>query len=158
MPLIFLVRHAHAVTEEENPLRPLSARGHDECRRLVAFFQKNRAFTPSEFWHSSLLRACETAELLLPIVPLAALRETVGLCPEDSPAKIAARIATLAPTQILAIVGHEPQLSALATLLITGRSGHAAFALEKGAVLALSSTDNHAWDVRWQITPSLLPA
>ena len=158
MPFIFLVRHAHAVTEEENPLRPLSARGRDECRRLVAFFQNNRAFTPSEFWHSPLVRARETAELLRPIVPTAALRETTGLRPEDSPAKMAARLATLAPTQMLAIVGHEPQLSALAPLLISGRSGHAAFAVDKGAVLALASIDNHTWDVQWHITPSLLPA
>ena len=158
MPLVFIVRHAHAVTEEENPLRPLSARGRDECHRLVAFFQKNRAFTPAEFWHSPLARARETAELLRPLAPAAALRETNGLRPEDSPAKIAARLATLAPTQMLAIVGHEPQLSALATLLISGRSGHAAFALDKGAVLALSSVDNHAWDVHWHVTPSILPA
>jgi phosphohistidine phosphatase len=157
MSLIFLVRHAHAVSEEENPLRPLSVRGHDECRRLVAFFQNNRAFTPAEFWHSPLLRAYETADRLSALAPFAALRETAGLLPEDDPAKIAARIATVAPTQMLALVGHEPHLSALATLLVTGRSGHAAFTLEKGAVLALVSVDNHTWDVRWQIAPSLLP-
>jgi phosphohistidine phosphatase len=158
MPLVFLVRHAHAVTEEENPLRPLSARGRDECRRLAAFFQNNRAFTPAEFWHSPLMRAHETADLLRPLAPLAPLRETAGLLPEDDPARIARRIATLAPTHMLAVVGHEPHLSGLATLLITGRSGHTAFTLEKGAILALASADNHTWDVRWQITPALLPS
>jgi phosphohistidine phosphatase len=158
MPVIYIVRHAHAVTEEENPLRPLSTRGHDECRRLVAFLQNNRAFTPAEIWHSPLARARETAERLRPLVPLAALRETLGLLPEDKPEKMAARIATLAPTLILAIIGHEPHLSALATLLVTGRSGHAAFALEKGAILCLASSDNHTWSVRWHIAPPILPA
>ena len=159
MPVIYLVRHAHAVTEEENPLRPLSAQGVDECRRLAAFFQSNRAFTPAEIWHSPLARARETAERLRPVVPLAALRETLALRPEDKPEKMAARIATLAPTLMLAIVGHEPHLSALATLLVSGRSGLAtAFVFEKGAVLALSSVDGATWAVRWHVAPSLLPS
>ncbi len=157
MPVLYLVRHAHAVTEEENSLRPLSARGHDECRRLVSFFQKNRAFTPAEFWYSPLARARETAALLHPLAPHAALRETLGLLPEDRPEKMAARLATLAPTLMLAIVGHEPHLSALATLLITGRSGLTAFDLEKAAILCLASEDNHTWSVRWHIAPSILP-
>ena len=158
MPVVYLVRHAHAVTEEENPLRPLSARGHDECRRLVAFFQNNRSFTPAEFWHSPLIRAHETAQHLRTLAPHAALRETLGLQPEDRPEKMAARLATLAPTLMLALVGHEPHLSALATLLVTGRSGHAAFALEKGAILCLASEDNHTWAARWHLAPSLLPS
>jgi phosphohistidine phosphatase len=158
MPLVFLVRHAHAVTEEENPLRPLSPRGHEECRRLVDFFHKNHAFAPSEFWHSPLARARETAELLRPIAPHATLRDTSGLLPEDTPTEIANRLVTLAPTQTLAIVGHEPHLSALATLLITGHSSHSVFTLEKGAVLALASSNPRTWDVRWHLTPSLLPA
>lgn len=158
MPVIYLVRHAHAVTEEENPLRPLSGRGHNECRQLAAFLQNNRAFTPAEFWHSPLVRARETAERLHLLAPHAALRETLGLLPEDRPEKMAARLATLAPTLMLAIVGHEPHLSALATLLVTGRSGHAAFDMEKGAILCLASSDNHTWATRWHITPSILPA
>jgi phosphohistidine phosphatase len=156
MPFLYLVRHAHAVSAEENPARPLSAEGRDECRRLVAFFKTNAAFTPAEFWHSPLVRARETAALLRPLTPAAPLRETAELLPENQPAKIASRLATLAPTLALAIVGHEPHLSALATLLVSGRSVHPAFALEKGAVLALASRDNHTWAVRWQVTPSLL--
>ncbi len=158
MPVIYLVRHAHAVAHEENPVRPLSARGRDQCRRLVTFFTVNRAFTPAEIWHSPLARARETAQLISAAGPQPVLRETLGLLPEDPPEKIAGRFATLAPTQMLAIVGHEPQLSAVATLLITGRSGIAAFAFEKGATLCLTSSDNLAWSVHWKITPSLLPA
>jgi phosphohistidine phosphatase len=78
--------------------------------------------------------------------------------PEDKPEKMAARLATLAPTLMLAIVGHEPHLSALATLLVSGRSGHTAFVLEKGAVLCLSSSDSQTWAVRWHIAPPILPA
>jgi Phosphohistidine phosphatase SixA len=158
MPVIYLVRHAHAVASEENPVRPLSPRGRAECQRLVAFFTGNRAFTPAEIWHSPLVRARETAELLSAAAPKPVLRETLGLLPEDPPEKIAARFATLAPTQMLAVVGHEPQLSAMATLLVTGRSGIAAFAFEKGATLCLTSSDNFAWAVHWKVAPSILPA
>lgn len=162
--LLFLVRHAHAVAGEQDAARPLSPRGIEDTRKLAAFFQQNGVFAPVQLWHSPLRRARETAELLVRELKLeGVLMETVGLQPEDDPAEIAERVSKFSGTDSVAIVGHEPHLSALATMLIRGKSLPVAFELKKGGVIALERIDEvhkktglPRWVVRWQISPRLL--
>ena len=164
---LHLVRHAHAVGEDENPSRPLSARGRADLARLARLFAGNGCFGPAQIWHSPLLRARETAdELLRRLAPDAVLVEIPGLLPEDDPRELAERLA-LHPTDRgdLALVGHEPHLSALASLLVRGKKAPALFALKKGAVLTLEPTRREhkktgfaRWRVCWQFSPELLPA
>ena len=165
MPVIVhLIRHAHAVSDEENLLRPLSPRGHDECRRVAAFLKNNDAFAPAVWWHSPLVRARETATALHhALTPRAQISETPGLLPEDNPAVITARLLTLPPHTRLALVGHEPYLSTLACLLVFGRPDLPAFDLKKAAIITLERADSPfggpaAWSVLWHLTPGLLPA
>ncbi len=163
--LLHLVRHAHALDEAENPLRPLSPRGLAQTRRLAAFLRGNPAFRPAQLWHSPLQRSAETAALLLAELHLdAILVETPGLLPEDDPEPLARRIETHAADIPVALVGHEPHLGALATLLVRGKPHSTSFHLKKSAVLALeASGDTHKksgrprWKVRWQLSPELLP-
>ena len=165
MPTVYIVRHAHAVPETADPARPLSAAGHDECQRLVSFLKPLRLFTPTQFWHSPLARAKETAVLLRDgLAPSSALLENHALLPEHDPREIASRLDHLPPTACVAAAGHEPHLSALATLLFGGSPTHPAFVFEKGAILALQRDDavsigkTGRWQVLWQIDPTLLPA
>ena len=161
---VFLVRHAHAVSEEQNAARPLSERGQSEVRRLAAFFRTNGAFAPGQIWHSPLLRARETAERLSADLELeAALVETADLRPEDEPEEIARRLSALSLPSSLAIVGHEPHLSALASLLVRGRIKPALVDMKKGAVLALRRTEDvhkktgePRWEICWMVVPGLL--
>jgi len=163
MPL-YLVRHAHAVSEEDNPQRPLSDRGRTQVRTLAAWLRRNGLFTPAQVWHSPLARARETAELLL--IGLAsepALVETSSLRPEDNPQEMASRLNTITSAINVALVGHEPHLSALATLLIRGKPAAPIFDLKKGAVLVLERTKSlhpktglPRWCASWHITPELL--
>jgi len=165
MPVVVhLVRHAHAVSDEENPLRPLSPRGHDECRRVAAFLKGNDAFAPSFWWYSSLVRARETASALhAALTPRAQISETPDLLPEDSPARIVARLRTLPAHTCLALVGHEPHLSTLASILACDRTALPVFALKKAAIITLERDDasfsgRSSWTVLWHLTPSLIPA
>jgi phosphohistidine phosphatase len=163
MPL-YLVRHAHAVTKEEDPRRPLSERGRAQVRSLATFFRGNNLFTPAHVWHSPLIRSRETAELLLVgLASEAALVEAPGLQPEDTPEEIATRINAITSAVNVAIVGHQPQLGALATRLVRGKDGPELFDFKKGAVLALDrttgahkTTGQPRWLVSWLITPDLL--
>lgn len=163
--LLYLVRHAHAVTEEEDPSRPLSLRGADYTRRLAEFFKSNGAFTPAQVWHSPLRRARETAEILTRGLELeAGLVETPGLTPDDDPDDTVKRLASLMSTKALAIVGHEPHLSTLATLLVRGKARPELLEFKKGAVLALERTDeihrksgDPRWIILWHVSPALLP-
>lgn len=165
--LLHLMRHAHAVTAEENPSRPLSARGRADAARLARFFAGNGCFRPDQLWHSPLRRARETADELLARLALdAAVVETPGLLPEDDPQELAERL-QLYPKDRgdLALVGHEPHLSVLASLLVRGRSSPALFTMKKAAVITLELTGSahkksgfSRWRVRWQVSPELLPA
>lgn len=163
---LFIVRHAHAVVDEVNPIRPLSGRGREQMLQLAAFLRPTAAFRPAQYWHSPLARASETAQLLAGAIdPEALLVETDGLLPDDDPAAMAWRLGNYPATHDLALVGHEPHLSALATLLIRDKFRPPVVSLRKGAVLALERTERRhrksdlpRWTIRWHFSPELLPA
>ncbi len=107
-----------------------------------------------QFWHSPLVRARDTAEGLVDQLRLRApLVEVADLAPNHDPVLIAARLRKCRHS--VAIVGHEPHLSALASLLVAGAAEPAVFELRKCAVLALER-EGSRWIVRWQLTPELL--
>jgi phosphohistidine phosphatase len=165
--LLHLVRHAHALAEKEDPARPLSQRGRGEVARLARFLGACGVFSPAHIWHSPLARSRQTADdLAARLLLIDALRvEIPGLLPEDDPHEIAERL-HLHPMDRgdIAIVGHEPHLSTLASLLVRGKARPDLFTLKKCALLTLELTDaahkktGHArWRVRWHISPELLP-
>jgi phosphohistidine phosphatase len=152
--MLYLVRHAHALDAEEDSLRPLSDRGRKQVKALSRFLQANGMFQPEDIWHSALVRARETAQLLAQQLKLSApLHEMPDLRPEDDPHATARRIKQA--QRPLAIVGHEPHLSALASLLVVGAMEPPAFVFKKSAVLALEPGGEH-WMVRWHLSPELL--
>ncbi len=163
---LYLVRHAHAVTPEENPIRPLSEVGRAATARLGAFLRTTGTFAPTQLWHSPLERSRETTRGLVAALGAEIMEvETDDLLPEDDPALIAGRLAAYPVTHDLGLVGHEPHLSALATLLVRGKTTPTAFVMRKGAVLALERTDRlhrktglPRWRVRWHLSPELLKA
>jgi phosphohistidine phosphatase len=151
---LYLVRHAHAVTAEENPARPLSDRGREQVDQLVKYFRQSGTFNPDEIWCSSLVRSRETASLLAVGLNLqVSLLECPDLEPEADPRRALTRIA--GATRNLAMVGHEPHLGMLAAQLLDGSRPLAPFIFKKGAVLALEGHAG-AWAVRWQISPDTL--
>lgn len=151
---VFLIRHAHAVDAADDAVRPLSTKGRAQVRALAKFLRGNEAFAPEEIWHSPLVRSRETAVLLAKHLKLdAPLKLTPGLEPEDDPRAAAKKIA--AARNAIAMVGHEPQLSAVASLLVAGRAEPVAFAMKKCAVLALER-DGPNWIVRWHVSPEVI--
>jgi phosphohistidine phosphatase len=153
-PRLWLVRHAHALDGADDAARPLSPKGRAQVRRLAGFLRASGAFAPEEIWHSGLLRANETAELLVQRLELAVpLREKSGLAPADDPAVIARRLEH--GSFSLAVVGHEPHLSALASLLVAGEAEPPVVEMKKCSVLALERTAGR-WIVRWLVSPVLL--
>lgn len=113
---LVLVRHASAAPGEaggRDDLRPLLPRGRREARELARGL-KRAGLRFELLRHSPLLRALETAELLVKLVdgetrvdPL--LADTPG--PE--------LVASLAGERV-ALVGHQPYLGELASLLVCG--------------------------------------
>ncbi len=155
--MLYLIRHAHAVDSEDDDSRELSSAGRAQVRRLASFLLPTGQVTPDEIWHSPLARAAQTAALLAECLKLDVPRKKVaGLRSEDDPAVIAGR---LPPSLSIALVGHEPHLGCLASLLVTGDVFPPAFSMGKCAILALErirETNPGGWAVRWHIGPELL--
>lgn len=156
--MLYLIRHADADDAAKDELRPLSHRGHGQVARLAKFLHGSGSMAADEIWHSTLLRARETAERLAEGARLKApLKEVRGLAPEDAPGLFAQRLVGL--EQDLVVVGHNPHLTVLASLLVRGDKGGAAIHFPKCAALALDCMgEGHAgeWTVCWHVVPDLL--
>lgn len=153
-PLLYLIRHAHALDDADDAARTLSSRGRAEVMRLARWLQPSAAFEPAKVWYSPLVRARETAELLLGELGLAVRStERAELDPDADPGLAAKAIA--GETKPLALFGHEPHLSALASLLVAGTARPVVFTFRKATVLALEPVGRSRWSVRWQLSPDL---
>ena len=151
---VYLIRHAHALDGDDDAARPLSRRGKEQIQQMATFLRRCAILEAREFWHSPLVRARETAHLLVRKMGVRVkLREVAGLEPFANPALMARRL--LKRRKSLALVGHEPQLSALASLLLESASKAPVVVLKKCAVLALERTKGR-WAIRWLVSPDLL--
>lgn len=151
---IYLIRHAHAEDGTPDAARPLSGKGRRQIRKVGRFLKEAGGLEAEEIWHSPLARARETAQGLHKSLRLKAkLALKSGLRPDDDPQAIAQRLRQV--EYPVAVVGHDPNLSALASLLVAGRSLPLRFTLKKCAVLRLDRSGN-GWVVRWQISPEII--
>jgi phosphohistidine phosphatase len=155
--LLFLVRHADALDSDEDAVRPLSPKGREQVERMAKFLRASHAFRVDEIWHSPLIRARQTAKLLSEGLGLRVpLSEVAGLEPNHDAEATATKLRSVDVS--LAVVGHEPHLSALASILVAGEI-QPFFVMRKGAVLALERAgagETSRWFVRWHVSPDLL--
>jgi len=150
--MIYLIRHADAVSADEDPERPLSEKGRRQVGEVCEILRRGPGFKPAEIWHSPLARSRETAELLARGLGLSApIVLKPGLEPEDDPGKIADGLA--AEDRDIALVGHEPHLGSLAALMIegAGRAGEC-IPFRKAGVMALLRKGRR-WRPEWLARP-----
>jgi phosphohistidine phosphatase len=151
---IYLIRHAHAEDGDPDALRELSRKGRRQARIVGRFLREREMLDAREFWHSPFRRARETAEILAKhLKSEVRLVETGALKPQDHPQLIARRLRQL--QRPIAVVGHDPHLSALASLLVAGEAEPPHFVLKKCAVVRLDRCGT-GWSVRWQISPEVV--
>jgi phosphohistidine phosphatase len=132
---LLLVRHAiaePAAPGQQDFDRPLSERGIERFGQCVAALGR-LDLRIDALLHSPLVRAVQTADLMAPL--LAGRREETDLlAAPPSRALLDALDAERA-----ALVGHEPWMSDLFCLMLTGSTDDAVrFAMKKGAVAWLS--------------------
>ncbi len=151
---IYLIRHAHADDGVDDALRPLRKKGLRQIRDMGRFLRESGAMDANVFWHSPLIRAAETANRLAKRLKSSVkLVQVGGLRPQDDPDVIARKLGDLhAP---VAVIGHDPHLSALASLLVGVEAEPPRFVLKKCGVIRLDRS-SRGWSVRWQVSPELL--
>lgn len=151
---LYLIRHAHALDGNDDALRALSPKGRRQIRALGRLLRETGAFEAEEIWHSPLRRGEETALLLAKRLKSEARLSAVGgLRPGDAANSILKRLNDL--RHPVAVIGHEPHLSALASLLVVGKATPPRFVLKKCAALRLDRVDG-IWAVRWHVSPELV--
>ena len=136
---LYVIRHG--IAEDAGPGTP------DEARRLtpvgrtrmrgVARGMRALGVGIDVLLTSPLVRARETAEIVAEVYGNIALREVPALASGVAPAETVRALRPFARRARVAIVGHEPGLSGIASLLLTGSTEGVRIALKKGAVIAL---------------------
>jgi len=148
---IYLIRHAHAEEGANDAARALSSKGRRQITKMTGLMRRGELLDAREFWHSPLVRARQTAALLTEqLGGSLRLVETKGMEPYADPSVLARRLQKL--RQPVALVGHEPHLGALASLLVAGRDDPSILILKKGAIAALEGS-GRSWALRWLVSP-----
>jgi phosphohistidine phosphatase len=145
----YLVRHGEAVSQAVNGRRPLTPGG----RRDVEWIGRaaaERSIQPSKIFHSGLLRAQQTAEILSESLgPVAGIRELIGLRPDDDP--LIAKAELESSTVSLMLVGHLPHMSRLASFLVAGDADRELVEFAPATMVGLSY-EEYRWKIIWKLT------
>lgn len=131
---LWVVRHARAVPRSvhgRDARRPLTPRGRKEFAAVVRALRTRRVRF-DRILHSPLLRAIDTAEMLVPL-----LRGETVVCAGLARSPTPDLLCEFGGGSV-AVVGHEPWLSELVAMAVTGRADDAErFPLRKGGVVRL---------------------
>ena len=161
---IYLIRHAIAVDEgtpeyEQDSDRPLTDKGRKKMRQIAKGLRKLGV----EFdliLSSPYVRARETAEIVADVFKMKKkLAFSENLIPMAGPELLVPEINDKYSVESIALVGHEPHLSALIGSL-TSENTNIDIALKKGGVCYLAADDlhhdNHRATLEWLLTPGIL--
>jgi phosphohistidine phosphatase len=155
---LYLVQHAEAKTEKEDPARPLSDKGAKDIRKVASHLSKLNPMI-SRILYSKKLRAKQTAEILSEYMrPAEAATESDGLAPLDDPSAWVGRLKylTASVTENIVLVGHLPHLGKLASQLLCGDTEHNVISFKMGGVACLERDEKGNWSLQWMITPDVL--
>lgn len=141
MASLFLIRHGLAGEHgsyANDAERPLTREGQQKTRQVAKRLRK-LDLTFDRLLTSPLVRARQTAEILLEAGLAEQLEEVAYLAPGgDLQAWAEAwQTGTFGPIASLALVGHEPDLSTWAEILLWGQS-QGIFTLKKAGIIGLS--------------------
>jgi phosphohistidine phosphatase len=149
---LILLRHAVAVEREEWPAekefeRPLTPGGKKKLRKIVHAFSEHHE-PPARIYSSPLERCRQTAD-----IAGRALKAEVILVPELSPDGDAWNWLHLLREENLMVVGHEPDLSLLATQCLGLQ--YPVFSFKKAGMAALGGPPGQM-QLEWLLTPRWL--
>ena len=160
---VYLVRHA--IAEDRDPARwpddsrrPLTEEGAASFRRAARGLQRIVP-TVDRVLSSPYPRALQTAEILRDDAGWPAPEPREQLTAASSPDAALELLRDQGANTSVALVGHEPNLSSFASLLLTGNDTALEVELKKGGVIALdwaADPGSAAALLRWIATPRLL--
>lgn len=160
---LYMIRHAIAVEEglpeyEKDSQRPLTDKGKKKMR-LIAKGLRSLDADFDLILSSPYVRAQETAEILADVFKVKHdVVYSENLIPMGDPDLLIAEMNEKYNVNSVALVGHEPHLTALISLLVSD-SADIDMTLKKGGVCRLSTDDLHHTrkaTLEWLLTPGIL--
>lgn len=158
---LYLVRHGLAMTQSEDPKRPLSDDGKKDVARMASFLGRARVRV-TRVVHSEILRAQQTALALSAVIgPGKIAEEMRDLKPSSRLDALVDAAATW--TDDTMVVGHDPFMSRVTSFLTCGDPDAGVVAFDPGTVACLERdpimTDKGGhWTLLWHMSPVLLGA
>jgi len=158
MNRLYLLRHGIAVPpgtpDFPDDERPLTSEGEKGVRR-VARGLRRLGFKLDRIVTSPLPRAFRTAEIVADVLKVTDLLETAdALRAESDAASIRDWLNSRTEARLM-LVGHNPSLTDLVSLLITGNQTPALCELRKGGVAALCTNAEGGIRLYWLARPSI---
>lgn len=162
---ILLLRHGIAVEPgtpgyERDSERPLTPEGRRKVRLIAKALARLRII-PDVIFTSPLVRAHQTAEIVATVLRLKKrLHFSVHLASGGDAKRLVAEVNKLhGDAESVMLVGHEPDMSLLISLLLTGNPAGAAIELRKGGIGVLEVETLRAGKcatLLWLAPPKLL--
>jgi phosphohistidine phosphatase len=152
--VVYLVQHAEAKPEAEDPQRDLTAKGQMDIES-VAHHMKRLNVQVRQIFHSGKTRAQTTAEVMARhLNPPRGISEAPGLAPLDPPEIWYERLAQM--DEDILLVGHLPHLGSLAALLLSGDKDRNVINFQMGSAVRLRRVAADQWAVDWMIPPDTI--
>jgi phosphohistidine phosphatase len=163
---LLIIRHGIAMAQEEfassgqpDDMRPLTTRGMKKMKRAARGL-RTEVESLDHVATSPLTRAVQTAEIVTDVFGVDEAEVTASLVPGVAFEDFETWIAAHANQEVIAVIGHEPHLSSLATWLLTG-SGDSRLNLGKGGACLIefrAEPRRNAGMLLWLLTPRQLRA
>lgn len=149
---VYLVQHAEAMSEEQDPERPLNELGREHTGWTASLAAK-LGVEVAEIRHSGKTRAEQTAKILgEALSPVEGVVAAEGLAPLDDVEPVAKEID--AASEPIMLVGHLPFMERLAGQLLTGDSRQPVIDFTNAGIVCLERKDGR-WQAAWIITPQI---
>lgn len=151
---LYLVRHGEAIPEHIDAQSPLSQKGREDILAMGHFLAK---ISPdvSHIFHSGLLRAQQTAEIIAKGIHFTSpLEHYAEMTPYDSVSSLAQHI-NQASSNLLA-VGHMPFLGLLVSRLVLSNENQEIIYFQKGTIVCLKRIPHtNDWLIDWVMNPDV---
>jgi phosphohistidine phosphatase len=153
--IVYLVQHGEAEPKSVDPTRPLTARGHQDVRRVAARAAR-LDLGVRQIRHSGKTRAEQTAALLGQVLsPPDGVVAVSGLAPLDDVGPVAGGL--MQESRPVMLVGHMPFMARLAGLLVAGDPECPVVRFRNAGLVCLVC-EAERWSVAWILTPEMAGA
>ncbi|MBI5409511.1 MAG: phosphohistidine phosphatase SixA [Nitrospirae bacterium] len=151
---LYLIQHAEAMREEDDPSRSLTEKGIADIKKVAECAAK-LDLKADLICHSGKMRAMQTAQILTDYLKFGKpLTYTDGLAPMDDVQIWINRLARM--DEDVMLVGHLPHLGSLSAALLCGDKDKNLIDFKMGCVVCLKRFEDGKWAVEWMITPEMI--